>query len=115
MTTTLEAARYTAKAHTTGGRDGASRSSDGRLDIKLVIARAPRQRDKSGAVVRGRMVGLLHRSDGARRGSAADSSTGRHGDRRRSGLVQRRWRGTSLSAPERHRAGRRSRNSPIHC
>ncbi|CAN5309917.1 organic hydroperoxide resistance protein [soil metagenome] len=25
---------YTAKAHTTGGRDGASRSSDGRLDIK---------------------------------------------------------------------------------
>jgi Ohr subfamily peroxiredoxin len=35
MTTTLEAAQYTAKAHTTGGRDGASRSSDGRLDIKL--------------------------------------------------------------------------------
>jgi len=26
---------YTAKAHTTGGRDGASRSSDGRLDVKL--------------------------------------------------------------------------------
>jgi osmotically inducible protein OsmC len=26
---------YTDKAHTTGGRDGASRSSDGRLDIKL--------------------------------------------------------------------------------
>ena len=26
---------YTGKAHTTGGRDGASRSSDGRLDIKL--------------------------------------------------------------------------------
>ena len=26
---------YTAKAHTTGGRDGASRTSDGRLDIKL--------------------------------------------------------------------------------
>jgi osmotically inducible protein OsmC len=26
---------YTAKTHTTGGRDGASRSSDGRLDIKL--------------------------------------------------------------------------------
>jgi Ohr subfamily peroxiredoxin len=25
---------YTAKVHTTGGRDGASRSSDGRLDIK---------------------------------------------------------------------------------
>ena len=26
---------YTAKVHTTGGRDGASRSSDGRLDIRL--------------------------------------------------------------------------------
>jgi len=26
---------FTAKTHTTGGRDGASRSSDGRLDIKL--------------------------------------------------------------------------------
>jgi len=26
---------YTAKTHTTGGRDGTSRSSDGRLDIKL--------------------------------------------------------------------------------
>ncbi len=26
---------YTAMAHTTGGRDGASRTSDGRLDVKL--------------------------------------------------------------------------------
>jgi len=26
---------YTAKAHTTGGRDGASKTSDGRLDVKL--------------------------------------------------------------------------------
>lgn len=31
----LEKVLYTAKAHTTGGRDGASRSSDGRLDVKL--------------------------------------------------------------------------------
>ena len=28
---------YTGKAHTTGGREGASRSSDGRLDIKLSV------------------------------------------------------------------------------
>ena len=35
MTKTLEKVEYTGKAHTTGGRDGASRSSDGRLDIKL--------------------------------------------------------------------------------
>src|SRR5258705_8519719 len=27
--------RYTAKTHTTGGREGASRSDDGRLDIKF--------------------------------------------------------------------------------
>ena len=33
--TQLEKVLYTAKAHTTGGRDGASRSDDGRLDIKL--------------------------------------------------------------------------------
>jgi osmotically inducible protein OsmC len=26
---------YTGKTHTTGGRDGAARSSDGRLDVKL--------------------------------------------------------------------------------
>lgn len=33
--TKLEKVLYTAKAHTTGGRDGASRTDDGRLDIKL--------------------------------------------------------------------------------
>jgi lipoyl-dependent peroxiredoxin len=33
--TQLEKVLYTAKAHTTGGRDGASRTSDGRLDVKL--------------------------------------------------------------------------------
>src|ERR1043166_4645411 len=31
----LEKVLYTAQTHTTGGRDGASRSSDGRLDVKL--------------------------------------------------------------------------------
>ena len=33
--TTLEKVLYTAKAHTIGGRDGASKTDDGRLDIKL--------------------------------------------------------------------------------
>jgi lipoyl-dependent peroxiredoxin len=33
--TKIEKVLYTGKTHTTGGRDGASRSSDGRLDIKL--------------------------------------------------------------------------------
>ena len=33
--TTLDKVLYTAHAHTTGGRDGASRTDDGRLDVKL--------------------------------------------------------------------------------
>lgn len=33
--TQLDKVLYTAKTHTTGGRDGASHSSDGRLDVKL--------------------------------------------------------------------------------
>ena len=33
---------YTAKAHTTGGREGgASRTSDGRLDVKLTVPGTP--------------------------------------------------------------------------
>jgi Ohr subfamily peroxiredoxin len=31
----LDKVLYTAKTHTTGGRDGTARSSDGRLDVKL--------------------------------------------------------------------------------
>jgi osmotically inducible protein OsmC len=38
MITQIEKTLYTAKAHTTGGRDGgASRTSDGRLDVKLSV------------------------------------------------------------------------------
>jgi lipoyl-dependent peroxiredoxin len=33
--TTIEKVLYTGKTHTTGGRDGVSRSTDGHLDIKL--------------------------------------------------------------------------------
>lgn len=33
--TQIEKVLYTAKTHTTGGREGAARSSDGRLDVKL--------------------------------------------------------------------------------
>jgi Ohr subfamily peroxiredoxin len=33
--TLIEKVLYTARTHTTGGRDGSSRSTDGRLDIKL--------------------------------------------------------------------------------
>ena len=34
--TKLEKVLYTAKTHTTGGREGASRSDDGKLDVQLV-------------------------------------------------------------------------------
>jgi osmotically inducible protein OsmC len=33
--TQLDKVLYTARAHTTGGRDGESRTDDGRLDVKL--------------------------------------------------------------------------------
>ncbi len=33
--TSLETVLYTARTHTLGGRDGTSRSEDGRLDVKL--------------------------------------------------------------------------------
>ena len=40
--TSIEKVIYTAKAHTTGGRDGgSSRTSDGRLDVKLSIPGTP--------------------------------------------------------------------------
>jgi lipoyl-dependent peroxiredoxin len=35
LTSQTKKVLYTAKVHTTGGREGASRSSDGRLDVKL--------------------------------------------------------------------------------
>lgn len=40
--TPIEKVLYTARAHTTGGRDGgASRTSDGRLDVKLSVPGTP--------------------------------------------------------------------------
>src|SRR5688572_16365846 len=41
MMKTLEKVEYTGKTHTIGGREGASRSSDGRLDIKLTSPGRP--------------------------------------------------------------------------
>lgn len=35
MINEIDTVLYTGKTHTTGGRDGESKSSDGRLDIKL--------------------------------------------------------------------------------
>jgi len=33
----LDQVLYTAKTHTSGGREGASRSADGRLEVKLCV------------------------------------------------------------------------------
>jgi lipoyl-dependent peroxiredoxin len=41
MTTQIDTVLYTGKTHVTGGRDGAARSSDGRLDVKLTPPGAP--------------------------------------------------------------------------
>jgi lipoyl-dependent peroxiredoxin len=41
MTTTAAKVLYTGRTHTTGGRDGATRSSDGFLDIKLPPPQGP--------------------------------------------------------------------------
>jgi lipoyl-dependent peroxiredoxin len=42
VTTHFDKVLYTAKAHTTGGRDGgASRTDDGRLDVKLSVPGTP--------------------------------------------------------------------------
>jgi osmotically inducible protein OsmC len=40
MTISLDKVIYTARAHTTGGREGSSRSDDGLLDIKLTPPKA---------------------------------------------------------------------------
>lgn len=71
--------QYTGKTHTTGGRDGASRSSDGCLDIKLSspgtsgIGTNPEQLFAAGwsACFEGAM-GLAARKHRARRRSDAD-------------------------------------------
>ncbi len=40
MPTTLDKVVYTARAHTTGGREGSSRSDDGLLEVKLAPPKA---------------------------------------------------------------------------
>lgn len=74
----IEKVLYTGETHTSGGRNGQSRSSDGRLDIKL-SSPIGWQRHQSGAVVCGWLVRLLHRSDGPRGRQAEDRAARGHG------------------------------------
>ena len=48
----IEKVLYTAKAHTTGGRDGGeSRTSDGRLEVKLTVPGSPRPGTNPGQLI----------------------------------------------------------------
>ena len=62
-TMAIEKVLYAAKVHTTGGRDGAARSSDGRIDLKLSSPGAPGS-------------GLLPQCDGACRRQNEDQTSG---------------------------------------
>ena len=56
---------YTGKTHTTGGREnGASRSSDGRLDVRLSTPGSARIGTNPEQLFASRLVGLLRKRDG---------------------------------------------------
>ena len=76
---------YTAKTHTTGGRDGgSSRTSDGQLDVKLTLPGSSRPGTNPEATFRGRLVRLLHWRTQSRRRPNEGSSSRRRGPRCRS-------------------------------
>lgn len=82
---------YTAKAHTTCDREnGSSRSSGGRLHIKLLVPGSA-HRHQSGAALSRRLVGLLRKFDRDFRSQTEDASA-RGGDRRRSRSESGEWR-----------------------
>ena len=74
-------------ATSTGGREGTSKTDDGVLDVKLTTPKElggnGARRHQPRAAVRGRLLGLLHRRDEARREAAEDRAAGRHLDHRR--------------------------------
>jgi hypothetical protein len=63
MTMTVDKVLYTDQAHTTSGRNGASRSSDGRLDIEHSSPGAPGN-GTNPEHVRRWLVGQFHGCDG---------------------------------------------------
>ena len=83
----LDKVLYTAHAHTTGGRDGASRTDDGRLDVKLSPPGHGRRRHghQPRAAVCRRLLGLLHGRAQARGRHEKGGRARRRVDRRRGG------------------------------
>jgi hypothetical protein len=60
---TIDKVLYTARVHTTGGRNGRSTSDDKLLDVALALPRGHGRRRRGHqprAIVRGRLFGLLH-------------------------------------------------------
>ena len=110
--TQLEKVLYTAKTHTTGGRDGASRSDDGRLDIKLSSPGTagggtnPEQLFAAGWSAC--FIGAMGLAAGQNEGHAA----GRSGRRRRSGPGHGRRRLLPAGPPQCQPAGSGARGRP---
>ena len=81
----IEKVLYTAKTHTTGGREpGASRSSDGRLDVKLSSPGTAGAGTNPEQLFAAGWSACFERRDGTRGPQDEDRSSGRPGHRRRS-------------------------------
>lgn len=72
--TRVDKVLHTAKTHTTGGREGASRSSDGRLDIKLSSPGSTGPGTNPEQLFAAWLVGLFRRGDGTCRPQEEDCS-----------------------------------------
>ena len=77
--TALEKVLYTAKVHTTGGRDGAAAQFGWSPRHKALISGRVGQRHQSGAVVGRRLVGLFPQRHGACGRQNEDRPAGRPG------------------------------------
>ena len=87
-----EKALYTAKVHTTGGRDGASRSSDGRLEVKLSSPGTPGPGTNPEQMFAAGWSACFEGAMGITARKLKDRPPGRHGHRCRGGLLQNRGR-----------------------
>ncbi len=103
--TTLEKVLYTGKTHTTGGRDGASRSSDDRLNIKLSSPGGPGTgTNPEQLFAAGRsacFIGAMGKAAGKLEGQASPPICRRH----RSGPRHHRRRLLLAGPPQRQPAG----------
>src|SRR5215468_7707597 len=108
---TINKVLYTAKTHTTGGRDGASRTSDGRLDVMLSTPGTsgtgtnPEQLFAAG-------WSACFMSAIALATAQRKVAAGRPGDRRRGGPRHERRGVRPPDPPQRHPAGVRPRDRP---